>query len=83
MVITFFGHSTITNVKEIKKQLAKTIKEKMLFVDHRDRHSLFYTSKSIYNKLQSALNNEDINISFVGSNWGGEGCKFINDFIYK
>ena len=27
MVITFFGHSTITNVKEIKKQLAKTIKE--------------------------------------------------------
>ena len=46
---------------------AKTIKEKMLFVDHRDRHSLFYTSKSIYNKLQSALNNEDINISFVTS----------------
>ena len=27
MVITFFGHSTITNVKEIKKQLAKAIQE--------------------------------------------------------
>ena len=27
MVITFFGHSTITNVKEIKKQLDKAIKE--------------------------------------------------------
>lgn len=26
---------------------------------------------------------QDTNISFVGTNWGSDGCRFINDFIKK
>lgn len=37
----------------------------MLFVDHRDRHSSFYKNKYVYNRLQSFLNKNDINISFI------------------
>lgn len=44
---------------------AKTIKENMLFVDHRDRHSLFYKNKKAYNRLQSLLNSETVNLEFV------------------
>ena len=43
----------------------KTIKEKMLYIDHRDRYSSFYKSKIAYTKLQSLLNSSDIQISFI------------------
>lgn len=44
---------------------ARKLKEKMLFVDHRDRHSSFYKNELTYNKLQTLLNKTDVNISFI------------------
>ena len=45
----------------------KTIKDKMLFVDHSDRHSSFYNNEQKYNKLQSLLNKNDLKLSFIAA----------------
>ena len=63
---------------------AKTIKDNMLIVDHRDRHSAFYKDKKTYNKLQRLLNSQDVRIDFINA----EFCDFPKvvcgkyDFIY-
>lgn len=46
---------------------AKAIKEKMLYVDHRDRHSLFYKNEKCYLKLQSLLNSQNIKINYINA----------------
>jgi hypothetical protein len=46
---------------------SKTIKENLLFVDNRDKHSLFYFNKNEYVKLQKKLNSNKIKITFINS----------------
>ena len=63
---------------------AKTIKDNMLIVDHRDRHSAFYKDKRTYNKLQKLLNSEDVRVRYINADF----CDFPKvvdqkyDFIY-
>ena len=45
----------------------KSLKEKMLFIDHRDRYSAFYKDEIIYKKLQKLLNDSDMNINFINA----------------
>ena len=44
---------------------AKSIKDKMLIIDHRDRHSKFYKDEETYNKLQRLLKSGDISIKYI------------------
>ena len=63
---------------------AKTIKENMLIVDHRDRHSKFYKDKKTYNKLQVLLNSGEVKVDYITAEFS-DFPKVLGqryDFIY-
>ena len=65
-------------------ELAKVLKNKMLIVDHANRYSTFYTSEQEYQKLQSLLNSDALQINFIFANLQ-DFPKILNkkyDFIY-
>lgn len=63
---------------------AKTVKENMLIVDHRDRHSGFYKDKKVYDTLQKLLNSGDVKIEYITADFA-DFPKILNqkyDFVY-
>lgn len=63
---------------------ARAIKDKMLMIDHNDRHSKFYRNEKTYNMLQQLLNQGNITIQFITAEFSKFPtvlkCKY--DFIY-
>ena len=45
----------------------KSVANRMLIIDHRDKHSLFYKDEQTYNKLQALLNKNDIKFKYISA----------------
>ena len=62
----------------------KSITNKMLLFDHRDRYSLFYKNEKVYNKLQQLLNANDISFKFINAEFKEfpEALKEKYDYIF-
>lgn len=43
----------------------RSIIKRMFFVNEQDKHSKFYTSEDVYNKLQARLKTNDVNIKYL------------------
>lgn len=85
--VQFFWDSLMIDITENHYETnldAKILKEKMLIVDHRDRHSKFYKDENTYNKLQSLLNDPELSISFLNAYLENFPSVLNNkyDFIY-